>query len=176
MAAIQKISIALTADMLAMVRRAVETGDYASTSEVVREALRQWKAGRTPSSAIHPAGTAPRTKTPAARTGVNPGEALMQRHHEGIIELCRWYQVRRLGQFGSVLRADFDAARSDVDLAVEFAEPTGRSAARQYFDFKTALEKLLARDVDLIELTAMPDSRLRRLIERTQVPLYAEAA
>jgi antitoxin ParD1/3/4 len=46
MATIEKISIALPSDMLAMVRAAVDKGDYASTSEVVREALRQWKARR----------------------------------------------------------------------------------------------------------------------------------
>jgi antitoxin ParD1/3/4 len=32
--------------MLALVRAAVESGDYASTSEVIREALREWKGRR----------------------------------------------------------------------------------------------------------------------------------
>jgi hypothetical protein len=34
--------------------------------------------------------------------------------------LCRRYMVRRLSAFESVLRSDFDPARSDIDLAVEF--------------------------------------------------------
>jgi antitoxin ParD1/3/4 len=46
MANVEKISIALPADMAALVRKAVETGDYASSSEVIREALREWKARR----------------------------------------------------------------------------------------------------------------------------------
>ncbi len=46
MATIEKISVALPADMLALVRAAVESGDYATTSEVIREALREWKARR----------------------------------------------------------------------------------------------------------------------------------
>jgi len=46
MANVEKISIALPADMAALVRRAVEAGDYASSSEVIREALREWKARR----------------------------------------------------------------------------------------------------------------------------------
>lgn len=46
MANIEKISVALPADMLARVRAAVESGDYASTSEVIREALREWKGRR----------------------------------------------------------------------------------------------------------------------------------
>jgi antitoxin ParD1/3/4 len=43
---IEKISVALPADMLALVRAAVGSGDYASTSEVIREALREWKGRR----------------------------------------------------------------------------------------------------------------------------------
>jgi antitoxin ParD1/3/4 len=38
----RKISIALPPEMVAQVRQAVETGDYASSSEVVRDALRDW--------------------------------------------------------------------------------------------------------------------------------------
>lgn len=40
---VEKISIALTAEMAATVRDAVDSGEYVSTSEVVREALREWK-------------------------------------------------------------------------------------------------------------------------------------
>ncbi len=43
---IEKISVALPTDMANLVRRAVETGDYASSSEVIREALREWKTRR----------------------------------------------------------------------------------------------------------------------------------
>lgn len=43
---VEKISVALPTDMANMVPRAVEAGDYASSSEVVREALREWKARR----------------------------------------------------------------------------------------------------------------------------------
>jgi antitoxin ParD1/3/4 len=46
MANVEKISIALPADMATLVRNAVESGDYASSSEVIREALREWKARR----------------------------------------------------------------------------------------------------------------------------------
>jgi antitoxin ParD1/3/4 len=37
---IQKVSIALTAKQIAALKAAVETGEYATTSEIVREALR----------------------------------------------------------------------------------------------------------------------------------------
>jgi antitoxin ParD1/3/4 len=47
MANVEKVSIALTPEMLAVVREAVASGEYASSSEVVREALRDWKRRRT---------------------------------------------------------------------------------------------------------------------------------
>lgn len=46
MANVEKLSIALTPDMAATVRQAVESGNYASASEVIREALRDWKLKR----------------------------------------------------------------------------------------------------------------------------------
>jgi len=39
----EKISISLTADLASLVKNAVDNGYYASTSEVIREALRDWK-------------------------------------------------------------------------------------------------------------------------------------
>lgn len=46
MATVEKISIALTQDMATLVREAVESGEYASASEVIRDALRDWKMKR----------------------------------------------------------------------------------------------------------------------------------
>jgi len=40
---IQKVSVALTGEQLAALKAAVETGEYATTSEVVRDALREWQ-------------------------------------------------------------------------------------------------------------------------------------
>jgi antitoxin ParD1/3/4 len=42
MAAVEKVSIALSPEMVAMLKGAVASGEYASASEVVREALREW--------------------------------------------------------------------------------------------------------------------------------------
>ena len=46
MAGIERMTITLPSDMAAVVKGAVEGGDYASSSEVVREALRDWKLKR----------------------------------------------------------------------------------------------------------------------------------
>jgi antitoxin ParD1/3/4 len=42
MPTVEKISIALPPEMVAQLRQAVATGEYASSSEVVRDALRDW--------------------------------------------------------------------------------------------------------------------------------------
>jgi antitoxin ParD1/3/4 len=49
MAQISKISVSLTPEMTALVEHAVKSGDYATSSEVIREALREWKQRRSPS-------------------------------------------------------------------------------------------------------------------------------
>ncbi len=46
MSDVQRITITVTDDMAAMVRGAVSAGDYASSSEIIREALRDWKVKR----------------------------------------------------------------------------------------------------------------------------------
>jgi antitoxin ParD1/3/4 len=46
MAGIERLTITLPTDMAVLVKGAVEEGDYASSSEVIREALREWKMRR----------------------------------------------------------------------------------------------------------------------------------
>jgi antitoxin ParD1/3/4 len=46
MANVEKLSVALTPGMVAELRAAVEDGDYGSVSEVVRDALRDWRLRR----------------------------------------------------------------------------------------------------------------------------------
>jgi antitoxin ParD1/3/4 len=43
---IQKVSVALTGEQLATLKAAVESGEYATTSEIVREAIRDWQFKR----------------------------------------------------------------------------------------------------------------------------------
>ena len=46
MAEIERMTITLPSEMAAIVKNAVAGGDYASSSEVMREALRDWKTKR----------------------------------------------------------------------------------------------------------------------------------
>jgi len=44
---VAKVSVALTPEINELVQQAVASGEYASSSEVIREALREWKLRRT---------------------------------------------------------------------------------------------------------------------------------
>ena len=46
MSSIQKVSIALTAEQIGALKAAVDAGEYATTSEIVREAIRDWQFKR----------------------------------------------------------------------------------------------------------------------------------
>gem|GEM_PF-2101992 len=54
---------------------------------------------------------------------------------------CATAPRRRLEAFGSILREDFDAGRSDVDILVEF-EPAVTASFTNYLNLKEALEGL----------------------------------
>ena len=46
MSDVEKVSVALTTELAEKVRTAVRSGDYASSSEVIRDALRDWSDRR----------------------------------------------------------------------------------------------------------------------------------
>lgn len=99
---------------------------------------------------------------------------LIKDNLEEIGRLCRLHGVRKLELFGSILRRDFDPERSDVDLLVEFEAAVANSFTN-FLDLKEALEHLLGRRVDLVELRAIRNRRLRHHIEQSKLPVYASA-
>jgi antitoxin ParD1/3/4 len=52
MGAVQKLSISVTEELAREIDAAIESGDYSTTSEVVRDALRTWKRERTDRDAV----------------------------------------------------------------------------------------------------------------------------
>jgi predicted nucleotidyltransferase len=99
-------------------------------------------------------------------------DRLLADHGRPLQLRCGRFGVERLGFFGSILRDDFESTNSDLDLVVDFGPDPHDSPARQYVNFKAELERLLGRPVDLVELSAMQESRLKRIIQRTQVGIY----
>ena len=87
--------------------------------------------------------------------------------------MCRLHGVRKLKVFRSVLRPDFDPQRSDVDVLVEF-EPQVADSFANFLDLKEALEGLLGRRVDVVELGAIRNRRLRRHIKRGKSPVCVQ--
>lgn len=75
---------------------------------------------------------------------------LIDQYIPEIKELCMSYNVQKLSAFGSVLTDRF-TDQSDVDLLVTFDKSRVRDYFTNFFDFKYALEKILKRDVDLVE-------------------------
>jgi len=45
-AVLERVTVTMPTEMTAVIRQAVDGGEYASTSEVVREAVRAWKTRR----------------------------------------------------------------------------------------------------------------------------------
>jgi predicted nucleotidyltransferase len=65
-----------------------------------------------------------------------------------LTSLCERYEVARLSLFGSALRNDFDAGRSDVDLLVEF-RPGARKGLLRLLKMQHELTALFGHQVDL---------------------------
>ena len=89
---------------------------------------------------------------------------LIDDHRAEIADLCRTYGVRRLEVFGSVVRDDFDPARSDVDFLVEY-EPGQAPSLSGYFELRTAFESVLGRPVDLVMVKAVRNPYIKAAID-----------
>lgn len=101
--------------------------------------------------------------------------ALVSARRDAIAELCRRFHVRRLDVFGSAARGtDFDTQRSDADFLIEF-EPDTEPTIGLLLDLEAALASTLGRSVDLVERTAIEESRnylRRRQIMEEAEPVY----
>ena len=74
-------------------------------------------------------------------------ELPIQFDHEQIAAFCRARGIRKLSLFGSVLRDDFDPARSDVDVLAELLPDT--HPGWSFFGWHEDLEPIFGRKVDL---------------------------
>lgn len=99
--------------------------------------------------------------------------ALLDDRRNQIEALCRQHHVRRLEVFGSAVRDDFDAERSDVDFLVEFADDPSIDLFGAYMGLREALSEVLARPVDLVMLSAVRNPYVRADIEAHRQVFYA---
>lgn len=99
--------------------------------------------------------------------------ALLQSRSDEIAALCRKYGVLRLRVFGSAVRGDWDAAKSDFDFLADFGTPPpGVNLFDQQFGFQVDLERLFARKVDLVETKMLKWVIRDRVLEEARL-VYA---
>ncbi len=91
-----------------------------------------------------------------------------------IIDACRRYRVTYAALVGSSTQPEPTVTPRDLDLLVRF-EPRTEGYAARYFDLRAELELLTGKAVDLIEVDALRNQRLRAEFERTKVVLYEVA-
>lgn len=90
-----------------------------------------------------------------------------------IKQLCEKYKVRTFSAFGSVTRDDFNN-ESDIDFVVDFHENDPFEHTHLYFEIKEKLEKLLKRQIDLIEDRAIKIQYFREELDQTKVLIYGQ--
>jgi len=97
---------------------------------------------------------------------------VVEQNINSITELCQLHKVDRLFVFGSILTDRF-REKSDIDFLVKFGNSI---SLYHYFDnymeFKESLEKLLQRQVDLVEEQTVKNPILKKLIDRNKKLLY----
>ena len=96
---------------------------------------------------------------------------LIEINIQRIIDLCKKHKVNKLFVFGSILTCKFND-QSDIDFVVDFSKIDLAEYVNNYFDLKDSLQKLLGRDIDLLEDKAINNPVLRRNIDRTKQLIY----
>ena len=91
---------------------------------------------------------------------------------EKIAAFCRARGIRKLSLFGSVLRDDFDPARSDVDVLAEFVP--GVRPGLKFFGYGEDLAEIIGRKVDF-NTEAWLSEYFRDEVVREAVPIYEQA-
>jgi uncharacterized protein len=89
-----------------------------------------------------------------------------------IDKFCRKWGVKRFDLFGSVLRDDFDARRSDVDVMVTLTEDRSYTLF-DIIHMEEELTKIFGRNVHLTERSTVEESenyiRRRSILSESQL-------
>lgn len=94
-------------------------------------------------------------------------------HIDQIRHACDSNKVRSLFAFGSVTTNEL-LPDSDIDLIVDIDENDPLVYSDYYFNLKFELEKLLQREIDLLEQKAIRNKYFKDQIERTKVLVYGK--
>lgn len=98
---------------------------------------------------------------------------ILNEHIDQIKRLCELNDVSSLFAFGSVTTDKF-RPDSDIDLVVEIDDNDPLSYSDKYFNLKFQLEKILKREIDLLEQKSIRNSFLKSEIDRTKIKIYGK--
>jgi predicted nucleotidyltransferase len=96
---------------------------------------------------------------------------VVDKNIDSLISLCKQHKVKELYLFGSILTTKFNKD-SDIDMLVQFDNVDILEYADNYFDFKEKLEKLLGREIDLLENQAIRNPIFRKILDRDKKIVY----
>jgi uncharacterized protein len=96
---------------------------------------------------------------------------IIEKNIESLIDLCKQHKVKELYLFGSILTSKFNKD-SDIDMLVQFDNVDILEYADNYLDFKERLEKLLGREIDLIENQSIRNPIFRKIVDRDKKIVY----
>ena len=99
--------------------------------------------------------------------------SIVEKNINTIRVLCHKHKVATLFIFGSILTDEFKNS-SDIDFLVDFTGVDLYDYADNYFDLKYSLEKLLKREIDLLEDKAIKNPFLRQSIDSFKQLIYGQ--
>ena len=97
--------------------------------------------------------------------------SIIDKNIDTIKALCNKHKVSRLFVFGSILTDNFKKS-SDIDFLVDFSGVDLYDYADNYFDLKKSLEKLLKRQIDLLEDKTVKNPYLKQSIDSSKQLIY----
>ena len=90
---------------------------------------------------------------------------------EKIADFCTSKGIRRLSLFGSVVRDDFDPARSDIDVFAEFKPGFLKGVGLDFFGYGDELSEILGRKVDFCH---RPNKYILPKVLKEMVTIYEQ--
>jgi len=96
---------------------------------------------------------------------------IIEKNIDSLFSICKQHKVNELYLFGSILTSKFNND-SDIDMLVQFGNVDILEYADNYFDLKDKLEKLLGREIDLLENQAIRNPIFRKILDRDKKIVY----
>ena len=95
----------------------------------------------------------------------------IENHRDHLRRLCEEHKVEKMYLFGSALNEKF-SDKSDVDFLVRFKSIDLEDYYDNYINFKENLERLLGRDIDLVEEQTLKNPVLIKSISLSKELLF----